>query len=202
MQREEARERGAGDDGSAQQQMHQPAADPRHAADDGCADAEAPVGVLIEAQHLAGEGHAERHEQQKDAENPGELARKFVRAEEKHLRHVDEHDGDHEVRSPAVHGAQKPAQRNLVIENVEAVPGFARRGNINQSQQNTGEDLQKEQRERGAAEDVPPARRVARHRMQHGVLHRRFELQAPLEPRVDAHGGLLHPWHEQSPLPR
>ena len=71
--------------------------------DDGCADAQAPVGVLIEAQNLAGEGHAQRHQQQKNADDPGELAGKFVGAEEKYLRHVDEHDGDHEVRSPAVH---------------------------------------------------------------------------------------------------
>ena len=61
MKRKETRERGAGDDGTAEQQMHQAAADEGHAADDGCADAQAPVCVLIEAQNLAGEGHAERH---------------------------------------------------------------------------------------------------------------------------------------------
>ena len=37
----------------------------RHAADDGSADAEAPVGVLIKTQHLAGEGHAEREKSRK-----------------------------------------------------------------------------------------------------------------------------------------
>ena len=77
------------------------------------ADAESPVGILVEAQHLAGEGHAERHQQHEHAEDPGEFARKLVGAEEKDLRHVDEHDGDHEVGSPAVHGAQKPAERQL-----------------------------------------------------------------------------------------
>ena len=113
VEREEAREGGAADDGTAEQQMHQGAADEGNAADDGGADAEAPVGVLIEAQHLAGEGHAERHQQQEDADDPGELAGKLVGAEEEDLRHVDEHDGDHEVRSPAVHGAQKPAQGDV-----------------------------------------------------------------------------------------
>ena len=112
--------------------------------DDGCADAQAPVGVLIEAQNLAGEGHAQRHQQQKNADDPGELARKFVGAEQKHLRHVDEDNGDHEVRSPAVQRAQEPAQRNLVIQNVEAVPRLARRRHIDQRQQNAGDDLQKE----------------------------------------------------------
>ena len=120
MQREEARERLAADDGTAEHQVDQLAADPRHAADDGSADAEAPVGVLIEAQHLAGEGHAEREQQQEDADDPGEFARIFVRAEEKDLHHVDEHDGDHEVRAPAVHGAQKPAERDVVVEELQA----------------------------------------------------------------------------------
>ncbi len=201
VKREEARKRGAGDDGTAEKQMHQAAADEGHAAGDGCADAEAPVGVLIEAQNLAGEGHAERHQQQKNADDPGELAGKFVGAEEKHLRHVDEDDGDHEVRSPAVQRAQKPAERNLVIQNVEAVPRFARRRNVNQRQQNAGKDLQKEQREGGAAEDIPPACRVARHRVQSRFLHRPFKLQAQLEPVVDAACGLLQPLHEQSPWP-
>ena len=51
-----------------------------------------PIGVLIEAQHLAREGHAERHQQQKDAEDPRQLARKLVGPEEEDLHHVDEDD--------------------------------------------------------------------------------------------------------------
>ena len=124
---------------------------------------------------------------------------KFVGAEEKYLRHVDEDDGDHEIRSPAVHGAQKPAERDLVIENVQAVPRLARRGDIDQSQQNAGEDLQEEQRERRAAKDVPPACGLARNLVQHGVLDRAFELKAALKPGVDVRCGLLHPLHFESP---
>ena len=83
--------------------------------DDRRSDAKTPICVLIEAHHLPGERHAEGHEQQEDADNPGELARKFIRPEEKDLRHVDQHDRDHEIRSPAVHRAQEPAQRQVVI---------------------------------------------------------------------------------------
>ena len=54
------------------------------------ADAEPPVRVLVEAQHLAGEGHAERAQEQDDADDPGQLARILVGAEEEHLDHVDE----------------------------------------------------------------------------------------------------------------
>ena len=78
--------------------------------------------------------------------------------------------------------AQKPAQGDLMVENVQAVPRLGRRGNIDQRQQNAGDDLQQEQREGGAAEDVPPACGVARHLVQGRVLHRPFELQPALEP--------------------
>ena len=50
VQRKEARKRGAADDRPAQQEMHHGSAGERNAADDGSADAQAPVGVLIEAQ--------------------------------------------------------------------------------------------------------------------------------------------------------
>ena len=84
-----------------------------NAARDRRADAEAPVRVLIEAQHLAGESHAERHQQKKNADDPGEFARKFVRAKEKNLDHVNQHDGDHEVRAPAVQRANEPTERDV-----------------------------------------------------------------------------------------
>ena len=96
--------------GPPSMQMHERAADEGHAAHDGGADAEAPVGVLIEAQDLAGEGHAEREQKKKDADDPGEFARKFVCAEEEDLHHVDEHDGDHEVRTPAVHARARTSR--------------------------------------------------------------------------------------------
>jgi hypothetical protein len=35
---------------------------------------------------------------------------------------VYEHNGDHEIWSPAVHGTQEPAQIGLVIEKVEIIP--------------------------------------------------------------------------------
>ena len=49
--------------GPPSKSMDERAADDRHAAHDGSADAEAPIGVLIEAQHLAGEGHAQGEQQ-------------------------------------------------------------------------------------------------------------------------------------------
>ena len=185
VEREEAREGCARDDGPAQQHVDGIPADERNATGDGSADAESPVGVLIEAQDLSGEGHAERHEQQEDADDPGEFARKFVGAEEEDLAQVDEHDGHHEVRAPAVHGAQEPSQGDAVVEELQAVPGFGGRRNIDQRQHDAGEDLENEERQRGAAEDVPPARRLARNGMRHRVADGAADLQPLLEPVCD-----------------
>ena len=116
----------------------------RHAAENGGADAEAPVGVLIEAQHLSGERHAEGEQEQEDADDPGELARKLIGAEEKDLCQVNEHDGDHEVGAPAVHGAQKPAELDVVVEELKAAPRVAGRGSVDQREQDAGHHLQDE----------------------------------------------------------
>ena len=126
VQREESRERVAGDDGAAQQQMHQTSAEKRNAAHDGDPDAQAPIGILIEAQHLAGEGHAQGHQQQKHADDPGQFAGKLVGSEQEHLRHVNQHQRDHEVGAPAVHSAQEPSQGDTVVEILQAVPGLGR----------------------------------------------------------------------------
>ena len=157
MQREEARDGCAADDGAAEQQMDQRRADEGNTAHDGCADAEAPVGVLIEAHDLAGEGHAEREQKQADADDPGEFAGKFVGAEEEDLHHVDEHDGDHEVGTPAVQRAQIPAERDVVVQNAEAGPGFVGRRAVDEREQDAGDDLQQQQDGCSAAEDIPPA---------------------------------------------
>ena len=141
MQGEKAGQGWTGDNRSAQQQIDQRPADERHAGDDRGANAQTPVGILVEAHHLAGECHAQRHQQQKHAQDPGQLARKFISAKQEDLRHVDQHHGDHEVRTPAVHGAQKPSQRELLIQHLQTVPCLARRGDVNDGQQDPGDDL-------------------------------------------------------------
>ena len=98
-----------------------------------------------------------------DADDPGQLARVLERAEEEHLHHVDEHQRDHEVGAPPVHRAQKPAERLLGVEDARGSVGLVGRRHVDERQADPGHDLQHEERERAAAEDVPPARRAARH---------------------------------------
>ena len=148
--------------GPPSMQLHAGGTNDGHATRDGSADAETPVGVLIEAQDLAGEGHAESHQQKKDADDPGEFAGKFVGAKKEDLHHVDEHDGDHEVGAPAVEGANEPAEGDVVIKDLQAVPGFGGGRNVDKREQNAGDDLQDKNGEGGAAENVAPTGGVAR----------------------------------------
>jgi len=93
-------------------------------------DAQSPVRILVEPEHLAGERHSQRHEQEHDAGDPGQLARILVRTEEEDLHHVNEHDGDHEVRSQPCSARMKPARRDMLIQRMQAVPGLSGRRDI------------------------------------------------------------------------
>jgi len=185
VQREEARECRAGDDRPPQHQPKQRLADQRHATDDGGANPQSPIGVLVEPQDLPGERHAERHQQQKHAENPRELPRKLVGAEQNHLAHVDEDHGHHEIRSPSVHGAQEPAERDAMIEVLQAVPGLGGGRNVDDREHDAGEDLEHEDRERRAAEDVPPACRPGGHLVFRHITDRASDLEPLVEPVPD-----------------
>ena len=156
VQGEEAGERVAADDGPPEHEADEWASDERDAAEDGGADAEAPVGVLVEAQDLAGEGHAEGEQEEEDADDPGKLAGELVGSEEEDLHHMDEDDGDHEVGAPAVHGAEEPTELDVMVEELEAVPGVACGGGVDEREQDASHDLQEEDDRGCAAEDVPP----------------------------------------------
>ena len=95
---------------------------------------------------------------------------------------MDEDDRDHEIRAPAVQGANEPAERDLVIENLQAVPCFSRGGHIKEGEENAGDKLEHEHSERGAAKDVSPACGLARDRVLHRLPDRRGELKPLIEP--------------------
>ena len=165
--------------------MNDPRAEDGNATGNGGADAEAPESVLIKTEDLTGEGHAESDEQQEDANDPGEFAGKFESAKEKDLDHVNQHDGHHEVGAPAVKSADIPAGCNRMIDRLQAVPSFASGGNVDDREKNAGDNLQDENGERRAAEDVEPARGVSRHGMLGGLAHGGRDLQARFEPVAD-----------------
>src|SRR5262249_32809956 len=126
--------------------------------------------------------------------DPGELARELVGPEKEDLHHVDEDDRDHEVRAPAVHGADEPSEGHVLVEGLQAAPGFPGGRRVDEREEDPGHELLDEDDERGAAEHVPPARGVARHRVLGRFADGGGELQPGVEPLADlrelqAHGG-------------
>src|SRR5260370_105963 len=77
-------------------------------------------------------------------------------AKKKDLHHVNQNDRHHEVRTPPVQRADEPAQRDVVIQHLQAVPRFGRGRNVNDRQQNPGDHLQHENHHRRAADNIEP----------------------------------------------
>ena len=72
-----------------------------------------------------------------------------------------------------------------MIESLQAIPGFAGGRHVDQREQDAGNDLQHEDDERGAAENVEPARGFARHSMLQRLADWRRKLQPRVEPLAD-----------------
>ncbi len=184
VQREESRQRRPANDRPAQHQVYQLRPHERHATGDRSADSQAPIRILVKPHHLPRKRHAQRQQQQHNANNPRKLARKFVCAKQKHLHHVNQHDGDHEVRSPSMQRAHIPTQRDIVIQKVQARPRLIRRRAIDQRQQNARHHLQDQQHRRRAAKHIPPARIVRRSGMRCGLADRLDEAKPMFQPLV------------------
>ena len=159
--------------------------DDRHPPGHRPADGQAPVGVRVPAEDLAGEEHAQRAEEQEDAQDPGQLARVLVGPVQEDLGHVGQHHHDHARPGVVVQRPQEPAERLLVVQVEQALVRLVGGRHVDQRQADAGDDLDHEQRHRGAAEDVPPAHRPGRlpgdgvpHHRQQGVAQTADERRA------------------------
>src|SRR6185369_6296075 len=94
-------------------------------------------------------------------------------------------DGHHEIRAPPVHVADKPAQSYIVVQRLQTAPRLAPRRNINEGQQDSRNELEKEDGECSADEDIEPTGRVARHAMLRRVTNDSGQLQALVKPLPD-----------------
>src|SRR6266850_1384544 len=185
VEREEPRQRPAGDDRPSQEHVDQRRPDNRRTRGDRCADPEPPVGVLIPPEDLPSEGHAERAQEEEDPSDPRQLARVFVGAEEEDLQHVQGHHEHHAVGAPEVNGAEIPPERRLLVQILKALVGLVGRGDVHEGKTDPGYALQREEGERGAPEHVPPARGSPRNRMGDGGCERLGEPRSDLKPPDD-----------------
>ena len=123
------------------------------------ADDDRPGRVLVPAQELAGEAHAERA-----ARAAGRPISQFIsrgnlyEPEEEHLRHVHADHQHHRRGAEVVQAAQEAAERRVVRDEEERVVGLRRRGDVRERERDAAHDLDDEREQRRAAEHVPPAR--------------------------------------------
>ena len=66
-------------------------------------------------------------------------------------------------------GADVPAERDIVIQRLQAAPCLAGGRNVDQSQQDAGDDVQDEDRESSAAKNIEPAGGFSWNRMLGGL---------------------------------
>ena len=74
-------------------------------ASDLCADGGCPVGFLIPREQVTCEAHAQRREEEADADEPCEFTRELERGGEEHAQHVDEDDDHHQGCTPVMNAA-------------------------------------------------------------------------------------------------
>ncbi len=134
---------------------------------------------------MACEGHAQRDKQKEYTHDPSQLTRVFVSAKEKNLNHVDQDEGDHEIRAPTVECADVPAERDVVIQRLKAAPSLSGGRYVDQSQQNAGNDLHHKHRESGAAKNIEPTGGLSRNFMLSGLTDRGADLQTLVQPLAD-----------------
>src|SRR5215471_5818256 len=163
VQREKARQGLAGYDRAGQHKMDKVRPDNRNTSHHRRADTQSPVSILIEAQDLSCEGHAQSAKEQHDPGDPGHLARIFEGSEQKYLRYVQDHNTDQEIRAPVVHRAQEPTKLLVIVQVFETGVSLARRGDVNECEARAGDDLQDETEQRATAEDIKPALCIFRH---------------------------------------
>ncbi len=201
VRRVEAREGRAADIAARDDETREPAA--YHGCARGllCRDDDSPERVLVPTQELSGERHGQSREEQEGAREPVRLARELERPEEIDLRHVREDEDHHRAGAEVVHPAHDRPQRRVVADELERVVRAVRRGHVRHREPDTCDDLHHEDRERRAAEHVPPADgplEVARDRMTQDRHDRVLELEALTEPARDLAGYFsdrAHPAH-------
>src|SRR6201997_2103929 len=192
MHGEESRQSRTRDYGTSKHQPDDGGTENGNAARDGCSNTESPIGILIKAQHLPAECHAQRHQQQKDADNPGKFSRELVSSKKNHLDHMNKDNGHHEIGAPAMHSADEPAESDVMVQGLQTAPCFSSRGNIDQRKENSSHDLQNEHWQCRAPKDVPPASGISWHGMFGHLANRRRKLKAVVKPvsqfRNHSHG--------------
>ena len=186
MEGEEAGERGRAHIFAAAQEASQHGTREGRGAGDIRAHLGGEVGDLIPGQQVTAEAKAQHEAEQRDATEPGKLARAPVGVREHHAEHVHEGEEDQQVGTPTVDGADKPTELHAGHDEADAVESLGDGGAVVEQQQQPGEHLDAEEEQRDAAEVVPGGSGMERDHfvVQHVARH------AQAEPFVEPIEGL------------
>ena len=105
---------------------------------DARADRDGPERKLIPGQQVTRKAQHQSQHHQNDADDPVELARRFVRAGVKDPAHMEKDHRDHGVRRPKVHPAQNPAERHRRVQVQHPVVRLLGGRHIHEHQQQAG----------------------------------------------------------------
>ena len=162
MDRIEAAERVGIDVRAALEELREERPEERRRAVDVDPDGRRPVGGLIPREQVAGEAFGESEREQQHADDPVQLTWIFVRAEQKHAAHVQEHQDDEHRRAPAMHAADEPPRPHVVRDVHDRRVGGLRVGLVVHREDHTRQCLDQERGECRRAERLEPVG-VARH---------------------------------------
>ena len=123
----------------------------------------------------------------KVAGDPRNLARRTISFQHHRAEHVERQRNDHQVRAPAVHRPNQPAERNLGRQKTNALVGGRFTRLVVHQQQHAGNDLHDEKEHRDPAQVIPPhPMRSQRHLFVTQELEQRRELITPVQPAAQA----------------
>ena len=88
------------------------------------------VGDLVPRQQIAAKAKRQSEPQQRNAAQPRQLPRLAVSVQEYHAEHMDKSRQDHQIRRPAMHGADKPAKLHLCHDELDTLVGLPGRGAV------------------------------------------------------------------------
>ena len=181
VDRVEAWQRVAVDRGASLQELRDERAEERRRRVDVDADRRRPVRRLVPRQQVAGEALGETQHEQEHADEPVQLPRVLVGAEEEDAPHVQEHQDDEARGAPAVHAAHEPAGPEIVGDVLDRGVGLVGGRLVVHRQDHAGRRLDDEGGQRRRAERLEPVD-VGRDVAEEEVADRADDARPLLEP--------------------
>ncbi len=169
--------------GSATQKDERLLPNQRHRSGDLTTHRGGPEGPLIPRQQVAGKAEAQSHRQQEHTHRPGDLARRFISALEKDAQQMEHAENDHQVGTPGVDAADKPAKVHFIHNEQDTVVGCIWGRLVVEREQNTGNDLDHEEKE-GDSSQIIGADRARNFHMKQGP-HQRAQSITFVQPVPD-----------------